>query len=455
MAGGSGQTLKNHFVMGRLTSDIPVTYTTNVGFIKVRSDGVIYTEGAGNPAYSVGGGNIQTFNYYPTSVQITATSATGESTSFTIGVQPGYGNLNNPGGPYPNYSPTYTSPFVPPVTLDLNHDDRITYNSAAVDVKGDGLVRTSAWVASQDGVLVWDKFHDGKVHDSSQYAFAQYLAGAKTDLEGLKAFDTNKNGKLDGGDAVWNEMRVWQDLNGNGVSDAGEIKTLAAWGLTSINLTSDGVVANPFAGVQESGKSSALLADGSQMVIADVTFDAYTTGGNGETVAHPFVLDMNHDGQITYDKALIDVSGTGYKELIAWAGKGDGVLVWDKYQDGLVHDSSQYSFGSLKIFDTNGDSKLDSHDVLWSQLSVWQDANGDGVSEAGEVKTLAQLGIQSIGITSDGVVTTPAEGVKELGKSAAVMEDGSAMTIAQAAVSHVATDMLHPLSYLDQTYAVI
>ena len=93
--------------------------------------------------------------------------------------------------------------------------------------------------------------------------------------------------------------------------------------------------------------------------------------------------------------------------------------------------------------------------MLWSQLSVWQDANGDGVSEAGEVKTLAQLGIQSIGLSSDGMVTTPAEGVKELGKVAAVMEDGSAMTIAQAAVSHVTTDLLHPLSYLDQTYAVI
>lgn len=350
--------------------------------------------------------------------------------------------------------PVHSVP-APPVIFDLNLDGDIAYSDAGSDVNGDGLLRTAAWAAPQDGTLIWDKYHDGKVHDSSQYAFAQYLAGAKTDLEGLKAFDTNGNGKLDGGDTVWSEMRVWQDLNGDGITDAGEVKTLAAWGMTSINLTSDGVATTPFAGVQEAGKSSATLEDGSQMVVADVTFDVSMIDGQGGVVAHPFVLDMNHDGQITYDKALIDVSGTGYKELIAWAGKGDGVLVWDKYQDGLVHDSSQYSFGSLKIFDTNGDSKLDSHDVLWSQLSVWQDANGDGVSEAGEVKTLAQLGIQSIGLTSDGVVTTPAEGVKELGKSAAVMEDGSAMTIAQAAVSHVTTDMLHPLSYLDQTYAVI
>ncbi|MGJ7582287.1 Ig-like domain-containing protein [Variovorax sp. RHLX14] len=455
MAASAGAYMQ-YFVMGKLSSDIPVTYTTNVDFIKVRSDGVIYTDGTTNPAYAVVSPypHIVTYGYHPTSVQIVAHSASGDTTTITIPFI-AYANLNNPGGPYPNYTPYYVSPFVPPVALDLSRDGEITYSDVAVNVRGDGMTKTSAWVESRDGVLIWDKYHDGKVHDSSQYAFAQYLAGAKTDLEGLTAFDTNGNGKLDAGDSVWNEMRVWQDLNGNGISDAGEVKTLAAWGMTSINLVSDGVVSNPANGVQEAGKSSATLEDGSQMVVADVIFDANNAGGQNGAVAHPFVLDMNHDGQITYDKALIDVSGTGYKELIAWAGKGDGVLVWDKYQDGMVHDSSQYSFTSLKIFDTNGDSKLDKLDVLWNQLSVWQDANGDGISEAGEVKTLTQLGIQSIGLTSNGVVSAPAEGVTEAGKSAAVMDNGSTMAVAQASFSHVATDMLHPLSYLDQTYAVI
>ncbi|MDB5877618.1 MAG: Large repetitive protein, partial [Variovorax sp.] len=423
---GSGSTpIPVGRVMGQYASNVPVSWSLagpDAGRFSIDSSGVIRT----TTSYSNSTPRA-TYNFDVVAVDAFG-QVTSEHASLTIG----------------------------PVAFDLNGDNGLDYSHALIDLRGDGNKSDVSWVGKEDGVLVWDKYHDGQVHDSSQYAFAQYVSGAKTDLEGLKAFDTNGNGKLDSGDALWKEMNVWQDLNGNGVSDAGEVKTLAAWGITSIGLTSDGVVSNPAAGVQEAGKTSATLENGTQMVVADAAFTAtYHPGDNGDAVAQPYFIDMNHDGQITYDKALIDVSGTGYKELIAWAGKGDGVLVWDKYQDGLVHDSSQYSFGSLKIFDTNGDSKLDSHDVLWSQLSVWQDANGDGVSEAGEVKTLAQLGIQSIGLTSDGVVTTPAEGVKELGKSAAVMEDGSAMTIAQAAVSHVTTDMLHPLSYLDQTYAVI
>ena len=423
-ASGTGN-VATGFVIGQYVANVPVTWSISGpdgGRFSIDSSGFIRTTSSYNSSSP-----SSTYHF-----DVTGTDVFGQFATA-----------------HPTFS--YT-----PIALDLNGDRAIDYSHALVDLLGDGNKSDTAWVGKEDGLLLWDKYHDGQVHDSSQYAFAQYVSGAKTDLEGLKAFDTNGNGKLDSGDALWKEMNVWQDLNANGVSDAGEVKTLAAWGITSIGLTSDGVVSNPAAGVQEFGKTSATLENGTQMVVADAAFTAtYHPGDHGDAVAQPFFIDMNHDGQITYDKALIDVSGTGYKELIAWAGKGDGVLVWDKYQDGLVHDSSQYSFGSLKIFDTNGDSKLDSHDVLWSQLSVWQDANGDGVSEAGEVKTMAQLGIQSIGLASDGAVTTPAEGVKELGKSAAVMEDGSAMTIAQAAVSHVTTDTLHPLSYLDQTYAVI
>ena len=38
-------------------------------------------------------------------------------------------------------------------------------------------------------------------------------------------------------DAQWNRLRVWQDANGDGVTDAGELKTLAQAGMASLNLT--------------------------------------------------------------------------------------------------------------------------------------------------------------------------------------------------------------------------
>jgi len=465
---GSLGSVRNHFIIGKLSSDMPVSYSTDKSIIKVAADGTIYTESsdlASDNSSIFARAWIGAFGsamaYTPYTFHVTATSASGEVTVLT-GVVQIYNGNGSPAG-YPGYDNHYTSSYTPPVALDLNHDGHITYTDTGVDVGGNGQTHTSAWVGKEDGVLVWDKYHDGKVHDSSQYAFAQYLAGAKTDLEGLKAFDTNGNGKIDGGDTIWNEMRVWQDLNGNGVSDAGEIKTLDDWGITSIDLKSDGAANVPINGVYEAGKGSATLKDGSQMVLTDVSFDTLTTV-QGNVVAHPFILDLNRDGEISYGKDLIDANGTGARAFTAWAGREDGVMIWDKYQDGQLHDSSQYSFGSLtgadaamqglKIFDTNADGKLDNHDALWNELGVWQ-INADGV---GSMKTLTQLGIQSISLVSDGISGAPADGVTEAGRTTASMTNGETMVVADATVSHVSIDTPAPpppLSYLDQNQHVV
>ena len=47
-------------------------------------------------------------------------------------------------------------------------------------------------------------------------------------------------------------------------------------------------------------------------------------------------------------------------------------------------------------YDSNGDGKLTAADAHWSDLRVWVDANHDGKTDAGELKTLAQLGITAL-----------------------------------------------------------
>ncbi len=46
---------------------------------------------------------------------------------------------------------------------------------------------------------------------------------------------------LDAQDAEWSKFRVWQDLDQDGESEAGELRTLDEAGITSISLTSDRV----------------------------------------------------------------------------------------------------------------------------------------------------------------------------------------------------------------------
>jgi len=48
-------------------------------------------------------------------------------------------------------------------------------------------------------------------------------------------------------------------------------------------------------------------------------------------------------------------------------------------------------------------SELDANDADFGKFAVWQDANSNGVAEAGEVTSLADAGISSIGLVSDGV----------------------------------------------------
>ena len=49
----------------------------------------------------------------------------------------------------------------------------------------------------------------------------------------------------------------------------------------------------------------------------------------------------------------------------------------------------------------NNDGVLNGSDVLWKQLKVWQDKDRDGKVDAGEMRTLAQAGIQSIRLSYD------------------------------------------------------
>jgi len=56
------------------------------------------------------------------------------------------------------------------------------------------------------------------------------------------AFDTNNDGILDENDAEFHKFRVWQDLDQDGESDAGELRTLSDAGIESFELWSDNVV---------------------------------------------------------------------------------------------------------------------------------------------------------------------------------------------------------------------
>ena len=52
------------------------------------------------------------------------------------------------------------------------------------------------------------------------------------------------------------------------------------------------------------------------------------------------------------------------------------------------------SLKALADLDSNNDGQFNAADAAFASVRLWKDANQNGISEAGELFTLAQLGVQ-------------------------------------------------------------
>jgi len=128
------------------------------------------------------------------------------------------------------------------------------------------------------------------------------------------------------------------------------------------------------------------------------------------------VLDLNGDGVQTTalgHGVQFDLAATGTKLNTGWIAGGDGLLALDRNGDGVINDGSEL-FGSgttlgsgskatngytaLAELDSNGDGTVDAKDSAFGNLRVWIDGNADGVSQADELKSLADLGITKLNL---------------------------------------------------------
>ena len=182
-------------------------------------------------------------------------------------------------------------------------------------------------------------------------------------------------------------------------------------------------------------------------------------GGPGpDRLASPLVLDLDGDGiEVTNYRAgstnslgvYFDITNDGLKEYTNWVSSDDGLLSLDLNGNGKIdnagelfgygnsisvgsatdviiaglspvislpndallgpndYDLLKYTSGFAKLaqYDLNFDGKIDASDVIFNQLLVWRDLNQDGVSDDGELFHLRDLGIESIKVGYDHVLS--------------------------------------------------
>ena len=59
---------------------------------------------------------------------------------------------------------------------------------------------------------------------------------ARNGFAALAKYDVNHDGRIDSSDPVFAQLRLWSDVNGDGVAQADELFTLDSFGITQINL---------------------------------------------------------------------------------------------------------------------------------------------------------------------------------------------------------------------------
>ncbi|MDR0777352.1 MAG: putative Ig domain-containing protein [Azonexus sp.] len=130
-----------------------------------------------------------------------------------------------------------------PIILDLDGDGLETVGLDAnvyFDHDGDGVLTKTGWVGKDDALLVWDRNANGKIDTGAELFgdFTQMPNGAlaPNGFAALAALDANGDGILDANDPAFAELKLWRDANQNGLTDEGELISLADAGIVSLNL---------------------------------------------------------------------------------------------------------------------------------------------------------------------------------------------------------------------------
>ncbi len=204
---------------------------------------------------------------------------------------------------------------ITPIVIDLNGNGIQTVaranSTGTFDLLGSGKAIDSGWLSGDDGFLAVDANGNGKV-DSIAELFGGL--GKGDGFAKLASFDSNGDGVVNADDSDFASLKIWQDVNGNHQTDAGELMGLAEAGVASLAVAYAEVPFVDANGNLHLERSSATLADGSSVDMTDVYFNV------AAEVAAAAGVDVASLGQLLGDDSGLD-------GLLAGLGGGVGMAI--------------------------------------------------------------------------------------------------------------------------------
>jgi predicted HicB family RNase H-like nuclease len=262
----------------------------------------------------------------------------------------------------PSCNSSWRSALAPPrrdpLAIDLDGDGIETIGAASdgsmsvvFDHNADGLLTGTGWLTADDAWLVRDLDGNGSI-DSGRELFGvdtlidawTYIDGnhfhglrnAFSGFEALSELDTgtgagtsgDRDGVFDLRDAAFGELRLWRDLDGDGVSGGGELAALADHGIAAISLADNGVSQDLGNGNRITGSAIVHRSHGSSIAVAGVDLGA----GNLDLVENPFYRQFPDTISFTpAAAALPEMGGSGWlrdlREAMSLANPGGEALL--------------------------------------------------------------------------------------------------------------------------------
>ena len=195
-----------------------------------------------------------------------------------------------------------------PLALDLDGDGIETSGINAgvlFDHDADEIKTGTGWLKGDDAFLVLDRNGNGTI-DSGRELFGvdTIKSNGQTATDGLDALadlDSNHDGVFDANDAAFADVRLWRDINQDGLSQANELSTLAQNEIVSINLNGNGTPTNLGNGNTLGSSATFTRADGSE-----------GTAGNLNLADNPFYREFEDSIELSPEVAsLPDMRGSG------------------------------------------------------------------------------------------------------------------------------------------------
>lgn len=242
-----------------------------------------------------------------------------------------------------------------PIILDLDGDGLETIGLAGnvyFDHDGDGVLTKTGWAGANDALLVWDRNGNGTI-DTGAELFGDFTVLpngtlAPNGFAALAALDANGDGVIDATDPAFAELKLWRDISQDGVSQGGELVSLADAGIVSLNLAHTLKNQNLANGNQLTREGSFTRLDG-------------TTGGMGEFKLALDTFDTKFANAIDVPeslKSLPDMQGSGSVRELWQAAAQSGELA-----------------GVLTQFQ-NATTRAEQKALLDPLLSAWADTSG-------------------------------------------------------------------------------